>query len=92
MGLLALLLTFVVVGMLGAVSVTSSAAALPGDFLYPVKTATESARLLLTRDAAARDALLQDFAAERLREVEAIRDLKRSVQGMRLSGVIERAR
>ncbi len=88
-GLLALLLTFIVVGMLGTLGVTTSATALPGDLLYPVKTATERARLLLTRDAPTRDALLEDFAAERRREAEAIRDLKRPVQNLRLQGVIE---
>ena len=88
-GLLALLLVFIVAGMLGTFGVTQAAAALPGEILYPVKTATENAAFLLARDPETRDALLQGFAEERRLEAAAIRDLKRPVQRMQVQGVIE---
>ncbi len=63
----------IVVLLLGIAGTTrASASALPGDPLYPVKTATEQVRLLLTFSPEARAALEAELQAERLEEVAAV--------------------
>ena len=64
-------LALVVVALLagGAGAGAVSAQAQPGDALYPLKTALQDARLLMTTDQAARRELDQRIQAERLAEV-----------------------
>ncbi|MFZ5918970.1 MAG: DUF5667 domain-containing protein [Chloroflexota bacterium] len=50
----------------------ASADALPGDVLYPVKTAIETIQLTVSRDAAQAAALRLDFASRRLDEAAAM--------------------
>jgi len=66
-------ISLVLVMLFGAVGVVSaSAAALPGDGLYPLKRGLEEARLALTLDAAGDAQLLSEYSDERLREIEAL--------------------
>ena len=53
----------------GTILGTASAGTIPGDALYPVKLALEQARLALVSDPAGREALRDDLAAERNREL-----------------------
>ena len=48
----------------------ASQESLPGDWLYPVKTATEDARIFLARGAAAKAELNLKFAQKRLEEMK----------------------
>ncbi len=88
-GMWVALLAVVLVGVLATGVITASAKALPGDPLYPVKTATEQARILLARDPATRAALLEQFGQERLREAKAVVEQQRPVSSLVLDGVIE---
>jgi hypothetical protein len=81
---LVMLLLVVVGGGFAVASVSS----LPGDFLYPVKLASEQARLLLTFDIQARDQLQVEFAQERRAEVIAILEAGRRVSA-RFEGTLE---
>lgn len=56
-------------GRFGTILGTASAGTIPGDALYPVKLALEQARLALVSDPAGREALRDDLAAERNREL-----------------------
>ena len=57
----------------GTIGVASAAASsLPGDGLYPLKLGMEDARLALTLDPEADFQLLEEFADERLSEIEAL--------------------
>lgn len=69
---LALALLFSAFGVVDA-----SAAALPGDGLYPLKRALERVQLGLTLDAGADEDLLQEQAQERLSELEQLAALGR---------------
>jgi len=89
-GLLAMLVIIMIGGLVGTVAVSASAEALPGDLLYPIKTATENARLALTRDLTERDALREQFNEERRREAASLVELKRSARQIPMVGVIER--
>ncbi|MCA9960869.1 MAG: hypothetical protein KC443_17635 [Anaerolineales bacterium] len=55
----------------------ASAAALPGDVLYPVKLTRENLQLALTRDELTADALREQFQDERALEIKALLDLGR---------------
>ncbi len=88
-GLLASLLLLIVSGLLITGVITTSAKALPGDFLYPVKLGAEDVALLLNRDPGARDQLRQEFADRRVAEAKAVVKLGRPVSDMTLAGIIE---
>jgi len=85
MTLASLALTLVIVA--GGV-VATSASALPGDPLYSVKRAVESARLSLASGAAGRDALAAQFEQERIREIGALLDAGREAE-VKFAGVIQ---
>lgn len=73
-------LTAALVGSLGAVSmVASSASAIPGDVLHPVKLGVEQVQLSLKDQGAERGAFQLERAAERLAEAEALATEGRSV-------------
>ena len=59
--------------------VYASSDAVPGDVLYPVKTATEQGQLFITYDEKARDGLYLRFAWRRLQELEALSLRKRAI-------------
>ncbi len=84
----ALLLVAVLLFSFGRTAITAAAAALPGDALYPVKLATEQARLLVTTDEAQRAALRQQFEQTRRQEAVAVVEQHRQVQ-VQFSGAIE---
>jgi hypothetical protein len=58
--------------------IPASASALPGDALYPVKRGLESTRLALTFGEQAKEALLIEYSAERLKEIVALSDSGRT--------------
>jgi hypothetical protein len=62
----------VAAALLGNVTMTASASALPGELLYPVKRLAERAELTLVGDEDARRSLQFRHAEERLRETEAL--------------------
>lgn len=72
------MVVIVAMGMAG--TTTLAASALPGDLLYPVKTATESLRLFLTLSPEARAELEAELQAERLEELEAVLAEGRTVE------------
>jgi hypothetical protein len=72
----------------GRVAVTAASNALPGDTLYPVKLATEQARLLVAADESQRAALRQQFEQSRRDEASTVAEQGRQVQ-VQFSGVIE---
>ncbi|MBE2234936.1 MAG: hypothetical protein IAE85_15685 [Anaerolinea sp.] len=82
-----LLMAVLLVGF-GRVAITTAAAALPGDVLYPVKLATEQVRLLVTSDEAQRAALRQQFEQSRRAETAAVVEQHRQVE-VQFSGAIE---
>jgi hypothetical protein len=90
-GLALTIVLIIFAGLLTTGAIVASANALPGDRLYPVKTAAEQARILLTLDTHARAALIQGMAQERLREAQAIVELQRPVPSLRITGMIEEA-
>lgn len=69
-----LLAVFVVGG-----TVVTSASSLPGDALYPVKTATEGLQLTLARDPDAVADLHLEFAQRRLAETKALAEALRTI-------------
>jgi len=88
-GLLSVLLTVILFGILTTGAVTASAVAIPGDPLYPVKTIADRARILLARDPQARLALEGQIADEHLEEIRSVVKLLRRVDRMPLTGLIE---
>jgi uncharacterized membrane protein YgcG len=87
-GLVTAALVVLILVVVGGGLVVASAGSLPGDLLYPVKLATEQARLLLTFDVHARDQLLAEFAQERRAEVAAVLEAGRKVC-VRFEGTLE---
>ena len=87
--LLMALLVFVIAGALTTGAVSASSAALPGDFLYPLKTFTERAQWFITRDAAARSELEQGFARRRLDEARAVVVQNRRVPSLAVAGTLD---
>ena len=59
---------------------TVAAGALPGDFLYPVKRASEQVRMTFTLDHQARARYAEELQQKRIEEVEAVVELGRDVQ------------
>ncbi len=72
------MIVIVAMGMAG--TTTLAASALPGDLLYPVKTATESLRLFFTLSPEARAELEAELQAERLEELEDVLAEGRTVE------------
>ena len=72
------MVVIVAMGMAGTTALAASA--LPGDILYPVKTATENLRLFLTLSPEARAELEAELQAERLEEIEAVLAEGRTVE------------
>ena len=79
-GLAIATLTLVLLVILGGGLAVASADSLPGDLLYPVKLATEQARLYLTVDAQAREELLVEFGQERQAEAAAVLEARRKAR------------
>ncbi len=88
-GLLAVLMMVVLVGVLVTGGVTVSAKSLPGDLLYPFKTTTERVQWFITRDPAARNVLERRFSSRRLQEAKAVAEQGRRVSSLPLDGTIE---
>ncbi|MEE8471143.1 MAG: DUF5667 domain-containing protein [Dehalococcoidia bacterium] len=65
--------------LVGGGTVGASANSLPGDVLYPVKTATEKVRAFFTFGKEARASLHIDLAERRLREMESLAERNRFV-------------
>jgi hypothetical protein len=74
------LLVVVLLGVITFGGVRVSAAALPGEPLYPLKRASETVGLLLTFDPAEKAERLAALREQRLREIEAVLKLGRQVQ------------
>jgi hypothetical protein len=72
----------------GFSSVAASAQSLPGDWLYPVKLASEQTRLFLTADPLARLNLEQVFDSRRAEEILALQQSNRS-EMVRLAGEVQ---
>jgi hypothetical protein len=90
-----LAIAFVAVVLFGALTtgaVTASDTAIPGDPLYPVKTAADRARVLLARDPQARLVVERQIAAEHLEQLRSVVKLLRRVDRIPLAGVIEEIR
>ena len=79
-GLAAAALTLLLLVILGGGLAVVSADSLPGDLLYPVKLATEQARLFLTVDVQAKEELLTEFGEERRAEAAAVLETGRKVR------------
>lgn len=80
---------FLLVILIGGFStVAASAQALPGDWLYPVKIASEQTRLFLTADPLARLNLEQVFDNRRAEEILALQQSNRS-ETVRLAGEVQ---
>ena len=88
-GLMAALLIVILTGVLTTGVVATSAHALPGDLLYPVKTAVENVQVLITRDPEDRGTLLVEQANRRVDEAREIVKLGRPVLNLALQGTIE---
>lgn len=84
----AVLLMVALLFSFGRVAVTMAAGALPGDALYPIKLATEQARMLVTTDESQRAELRQQFEQGRRAEAAVVVEQGRQVQ-VQFSGVIE---
>lgn len=89
MGLIAILLIVIISGIVISGSVTLAADALPGDLLYGVKTATEEVRIFFTPDGDTRDELRAAYRQRRIDEAEAVVEDRRTVDNLRLQGLIE---
>ncbi len=74
----AAMIVVVAMGMAGTTAMAASA--IPGDLLYPVKTATESVRLFLTLSPEARAELEAELQQERLEEVALVLAEGRTVE------------
>ncbi len=92
MGLAFALLAVILTGVLATGAISASARALPGDFLYPIKMASENAWVLLTRDPAARADVLAEIADRRVEEALTIVRIGRPAADLILEGVIEEIR
>ncbi|MCU0506845.1 MAG: DUF5666 domain-containing protein [Anaerolineae bacterium] len=88
-GLFAILLIVIISGIVFSGSVTLAASALPGDFLYGVKTATENARLALTLEDQTRDELRAAYGQRRVDEAKAVVERRRLIDNLRLQGTLE---
>lgn len=89
MGLIAILLIVIISGIVISGSVTLAAGALPGDLLYGVKTAAEDVRIFFTPDGETRDELRAAYRQRRIDEAEAVVEVRRTVDNLRLQGLIE---
>lgn len=89
MGLAFALLAFILAGVLATGAISASARALPGDFLYPIKMASENAWVLITRDLAARADVLAEIADRRVEEALTIVRIGRPAADLILEGVLE---
>ena len=89
MGLFAILLIVIISGIVFSGSVTLAASALPGDFLYGVKTATENMRVALALNDGTRDELRAAYGQRRVDEAKAVVERRRPVDNLRLQGTIE---
>jgi len=81
----AFLLVIVLIGGWGLT--TASAAALPGDALYPVKTGLENLRLTFTNDPAAQQRLQEERETRRQEEVRALLQLGQEAD-VHFSGIL----
>ena len=88
-GLLAILLIVILAGVHDHGRRNNLRARLPGDFLYPVKTAVEDVRMFTARSPEDRSALLEMLAARRVQEARKVVVLGRPVPSMALQGKIE---
>jgi hypothetical protein len=88
-GLVATLAVIFLLGTLTTGAVTTSARAIPGDPLYPVKTIAEHARIILARDQRTRHALENRLADEQLHGIRSVVTLQRRVDQMPFTGVTE---
>lgn len=61
---------FLMFAGVGSFAITTSGDAVPGDWRYPVKRASEDVRLAFARDPDSRNDLRMEFAGERLSEIE----------------------
>jgi hypothetical protein len=68
----------------------ASRESLPGDWLYPVKTATEDARIFFARGAAAKAELNLEFAQKRLEEMRKLADTDEAGTESSLNGYRDR--
>ena len=67
------ILSVLVVALGGSIaSVSASEQSMPGDWLYPIKIATEQTRLVLTSDKADKLRLKTDFVGRRLEEMKGV--------------------
>ena len=89
MGLMAMLLAFVIVGVSATGVVTASASSLPGDFLYPVKTIVADARVFLTLDPTLRDNLRLQVEQQRLADLQVALEQDRVIRQMSISGTVD---
>lgn len=88
-GLAFALLAVVLAGALATGAVSASAKALPGDFLYPVKTAAEGAWVWVTRDPVERANVVEQITDRRVDEALTIVRIGRPVRSLTLAGIIE---
>jgi hypothetical protein len=65
-----IIVIIIVLSLLGGGTAYASQDSLPGEILYPVKTATEDTRLFLAGDSAAKTDLNLQFARKRLEEMD----------------------
>lgn len=70
-------------------TLTTSASSLPGDALYPVKTAAEGVRLTLARDPDAVADLHLEFAQRRLEETRALAEAQRPIPPAVLDNIMK---
>lgn len=70
-------------------TLTTSASSLPGDVLYPVKTAAEGVRLTLARDPDAVADLHLEFAQRRLEETRALAEAQRPIPPAVLDNIMK---
>jgi hypothetical protein len=75
----ALLILVLLVGALATGAVTTSARAIPGDPLYPIKTAAEQVQWFFAFAPSARARLIQEFSDRRVDEAKAVLDQGRAV-------------
>ena len=87
--MMATLIVVVLAGVLTTGAFTASANSLPGDPLYPLKTVTEQARVVVARDLQAREAVLAQIEQERASEAKAVARLQRPVPRLELFGTLE---
>lgn len=83
-------LTAAVLASVGAVGlVSSSASAVPGEMLYPVKRGVESVELALHRDDASRGSFQLSRASERLAEARELADDPSANSGARVAATLD---